>query len=223
MKLSLYALVLAASLAAPLRAGAQRPGEEELLYDPRENTVGALVELNAGFLPGVTVTGSGALDFFEVKTTWSSSIGFVVGYGITPSWLIYGGVDRAKPNSDNARVLGSMTLDHFDVGLRYNHHLADVRLVPYADVAFSGKQLYARQLVDTLGVARRTTINGRAVAVGAGVQYFFTENFALDGSAKVSIGSFGRVWIDGSKRQSIDSSGGTTTRFRVGVAWYPQS
>jgi hypothetical protein len=55
------------------------------------------------------------------------------------------------------------------------------------------------------------------------MQLFFTEDFALDANVVVSIGSAHRIDIQGVQRSSMKSSGGLTTRLRVGVNWYPES
>jgi hypothetical protein len=94
--------------------------------------------------------------------------------------------------------------------------------VPYAALAFGGKQLYTRTFIDTLGVSRRATINARAIIPGAGLQFFFSENFAFDANLSLSLGSFHKIDVAGGGRQSLQSDGGTTSRMSVGVNWYPE-
>ena len=194
---------------------------EELLYDPREITEGVAIGLRGTFLTGMSAAGEGQFEGIDVATTWGSGFGALLGYGITPRLLLFASVDHTVHDSDNARIAGDITLYHFDFGARYHWHLRDVRFVPYASLALGGKQLYTRTFIDTLGVSRRATINARAVIPGAGMQFFFTENFALDGGVAVSVGSFGKIDVEGSGRRKFESSGGRTTRLTVGLSWYP--
>lgn len=195
---------------------------EELLYDPRGITEGLMVGLRLGFVPGTTLTGERQFEGIEVATTWGSGGGVMVGYGITPQLLMFGSVDQSAHDSDNARIVGNITLYHFDFGARFHFHLRDVRYVPYASLAFGGKQLYTRTFIDTLGVSRRATINARAIIPGAGLQFFFSENFAFDANLSLSLGSFHKIDVAGGGRQSLQSDGGTTSRMSVGVNWYPE-
>lgn len=202
---------------------AQLPGEE-LLYDPRTITSGIMVGLSGGFVPGTTVTGEGQFEGTEVKTTWGSGVGLHAGYGYTPRLLFLASIDRSSHSSDNAQVAGDITVYHYDFGARYHFHRSDVRYVPYVSLAVGGKQFKTRSFIDnTSGGAHRATLNARAIIPGGGMQLFFTEDFALDANVVVSIGSAHRIDIQGVQRSSMKSSGGLTTRLRVGVNWYPES
>jgi hypothetical protein len=88
-------------------------------------------------------------------------------------------------------------------------------------LALGAKQLYTHEFVDTAGVARRTTINARTISPGVGMQFFISENFALDGSAMWSFGDFNKIDVDQTGESKLTSSGGTTMRVRFGVSWYP--
>jgi hypothetical protein len=218
-------LLLALIVSAPLfarSARAQAPGEE-LLYDPRSITSGIMVGLSGGFVPGTTVTGERQFEGTEVKTTWGSGVGLQAGYGYTPRLLFLASIDRSSHSSDNAQIAGDITLYHYDFGARYQFHRRDVRYVPYVSLAVGGKQFKTRSFIDSSGVARRATFNARAIIPGGGMQLFFTENFALDANVVVSIGSVHRIDIQQVQRSSMKSSGGLTTRLRVGVNWYPES
>lgn len=214
---------LAVSLLAARPLLAQRPGEDELLYDPRDNTVGFLLGLRGTFTSATTATGEGQFEGVDVATTWGTGGGILVGYGATRSFLVFASIDHTAHDSDNSRIADDITLYHFDLGVRYHLRLADERYVPYASLGFGGKQLYTHAFIDTLGVAHRATINGRAIVAGAGMQYFVSENFAIDGGLAVSIGSFGKIDVEGSGRRSFSSGGGTTTRVMIGVNWYPET
>lgn len=208
-------LALAAS---PLAAAAQ---QEELLYDPRENTEGFLFGVAGHFVPAITVTGKDAFAGTELKTTWASGGGVTFGYGYKHRWLFFGTVDVAKPESDNATVDGQITFWHFDFGARMHFHLEDHRVVPYASLAIGAKQLHTRSFIDSTGVQRSATLNARMLAPGVGVQFFPYEDFAIDAAVVLGLGSFNRLDVSGVGKAKLKSDGGTTTRLRVGVNWYP--
>ena len=214
----LVAFVLSASL--PARA-LDAQVREELLYDPRDNTEGFMLGVRGTVVPGVSLSGERQFEGTDVDANWGSGFGVVVGYGYSPHLLFFGSIDQTMHESDNAQIVSDITLYHFDFGARWLFRPADVRYVPYVSLAVGGKQLYTRRFIDPGGTARRTTINARSVIPGGGMQVFFSENFAFDGSVGVSIGSFRRISIDGSGRQRLYSSGGVTTRVALGVNWYP--
>lgn len=222
MRSSGSSLLLAILVWSSLVARSSQAQAEELLYDPRVITRGIMVGLSGGFVPATTVTGEGQFEGTEVTTTWGSGIGAHAGYGYTPRLLFMASIDRSSHGSDNAQVAGDITLYHYDFGVRYHFHRRDVRYVPYASFAIGGKQFKTRSFIDQSGVARRTTFNARAIVPGGGMQLFFTENFALDANVVVSIGSPHRIDIQQVQRSSMKSSGGMTTRLRVGVNWYPE-
>ncbi|HUF29632.1 MAG TPA: hypothetical protein VMM77_03135 [Gemmatimonadaceae bacterium] len=217
----LLPLIVCSSLV--VRSGYAQAPAEELLYDPRTITSGIMVGLSGGFVPGTTVTGERQSEGTEIKTTWGSGIGGHLGYGYTPRLLLLMGIERSSHGSDNAQVVGDITLYHFDFGVRYHFHRRDVRYVPYASLAVGGKQFKTRSFIDTSGVVRRATFNARAINPGGGMQLFFTENFTLDANVIVSIGSVHRIEIHQVQRSTMKSSGGLTTRLRVGVNWYPET
>lgn len=214
----LLGLVLAAS---SLVRTAHAQLEEELLYDPFENTRGFMLGLRGGFVPAMAASGERQFEGTDVATTWGSGYGVQLGYGYSPHLLFFGSVDQSTHESDNAQISSDITLYHFDFGARWHFRPSDYRIVPYVSLAIGGKQLYTHQFIDPGGTARRTTINARAIVPGGGLQVFFTENFAVEGNAAVSIGGFRRISIDGAGRQRLYSNGGVTSRISLGVNWYP--
>lgn len=219
MRFPLLSVLMLATFVATRAAPAQV--EEELLYDPRENTNGFMVGLRGSFVPGISVSGERQFEGTEVATTWGSGYGVQVGYGFSPRLLFFGSVDHTTHESDNAQISSNITLYHFDFGARYHFRPADYRYVPYVSLAFGGKQLYTREFIEPGGTARRTTINARAIIPGGGMQVFFSENFAVEGNAAVSFGGFRRISIDGAGRHRLYSNGGVTSRVTLGVNWYP--
>jgi hypothetical protein len=217
MRVSLCIFMALVSLVSSRRLHAQG---EELLYDPRDITSGLLVGARGTAVPGTSATGKGQSAGTDLATTWGSGGGLIVGYGSSPRLLFFASVDYSTHESDNAQIAGDITLWHFDFGARFHLHLPNVRYVPYVSLAAGGKQLYTREFIDTLGVARPATINARAIVPGAGMQVFLLDNFAIDGQVAVSIGSFGRINMEGNRRR-LRTDGGVTTRVMIGVNWYP--
>ena len=197
--------------------------EDELLFDPNDNTEGFVFGLRGFYIPPVSASGEDQFEDIEIETTWGSGLGVFLGYGYSPSLLFFAIIDQSAHDPDNAQIGGDITLYHFDFGARYHLRVSDPRYVPYASLALGAKQLYTRRFNNpNTGTATRATINALAVVPGAGVQLFFTENFAIDANAAVSIGSFRRISILGS-RQRMESNGAVTTRISVGVNWYPET
>lgn len=217
---SLLSVLLIAFLATARDVRAQL---DEELFDPRDNTKGWVFGLRGFYVPPVSASGEGQFDDIEIETTWGSGLGVLIGYGYTQSLLFYGQVDQSVHDPDNAQIAGGITLYHFDFGARYHLRLRDPRFVPYAALAFGGKQLYTKRFIDPeTATATRATINALSVVPGGGIQIFLSENFAFDANAAVSIGSFRRISILGT-RQRMESNGAVTARISVGVNWYPET
>lgn len=214
----LASLVLLAALCLPTAAKAQG---EELLYDPRENTNGVMLGLAGHFVPAIRVSDTDAFEGASVRTTWATGGGVQVGYGYGRRWLFYAGMDVANPQSNDVTVDGDFTFWHYDFGARLHHHLTDHRIVPYLSLAVGAKQLHTRHFIDSTGVERSATLNARSIAPGVGVLYFPYEDLAFDASLVFGFGSFTRLHVTGVTSRKLDSEGGTSTRLRFGLNWYP--
>jgi len=64
------------------------------------------------------------------------------------------------------------------------------------------------------------SLSGKMLSLGGGVQYFVSPKLALDGGLSLALGKFDKQEIDG-EDEDLDVKNSTTTRIRLGVAWYP--
>lgn len=225
MKRTAAALVLAAALALPGRARAQLP-DEEYLTVPGENTTGVMIAVYGGFIPGFSVHGKGTNDVVVIEADAAPSIGGQVGYGFSPSWLVYFNGDRSDHGTSDVDIVqsGKVTMHHAELGIRYNRHYMDDRLVGYANLGFGLRQFYSKRAVDLTSPSGQTTkivLTARELAPGVGAQLFVSKRFAVDGNFQLGIGKFNRISYGGSGRKKFSGDSDMSLRFRAGVAWYP--
>jgi len=140
--------------------------------------------------------GSHAIAFTEGSST--SGVGFMVGGG-------YGFTDRLGVTGSYsfAGVTPERDLSHLEVALRLSFRSGQDRYLPFV---FAGPTRVA--LSQPVGDAS-TALGAKA---GGGFQYFIADQFAVDGQAHLVFSSF-------SNGPSSDQA--FTTRFAIGVSWFP--
>lgn len=174
-------------------------------------TTDALRSNPTGFVLGAHLNGT-ALDgddFDEVES--GGGVGILVGYGFTRMVTVYLGADAASmdaPDMDDAYTFGQG-----DLGVRLHFGGPARAAVFYVDGAFT--TWLARY--DIAGSDMDAT--GTGFTLGGGLEYFFSPGFALDVGLKVTSGNFDEVSYEGDT-ESMDLDA-TSTRFNLGVTWYP--
>ncbi|MGI9625915.1 MAG: outer membrane beta-barrel protein [Longimicrobiales bacterium] len=144
--------------------------------------------------------------------------GFRIGYGLNRVVTLFldlsgSAVDLRNP----APLSGSWELGYADLGLRV--HLADSRrrLVPYAEGAVGTRGVAAD--LDSGSGPQRVNFNGGTLSVGAGLNVYVSEYWALDANLRWSKGSFSDVTVGGTPvAGSVVSA--DSARLKLGVLWW---
>lgn len=207
LQLKTIPLFLALCLAwCPSAQGQMPDNEKEILSD----TEGFFIE---GHFQGhgLTVEDSDADS--------GGGLGVKVGYGFTPLFTLYLGIDGASMDVSNGEgqnvVASEYTLVYVDLGGRINLRAGPNSVVPYLDGSLSG----IGSVYDT--AAGEATFSGAGVSIGGGVQYFFSPQFAFNGGLDLTFGSYDELELAG-QTESVDL-GITGARINIGFSWYPFS
>jgi len=138
-------------------------------------------------------------------------IGLLVGWSLNRSATIYLGMDGASMSASGED--DAYTLGHGDLGVRVRFGGPEKAALFYLDGAFSGR--VARYDFD----GSNLDFSGSGITAGGGLEYFFSPAFALDVALKFTFGKFDEASYQGDT-ESVDVSA-TSTRFNVGVSWFP--
>jgi hypothetical protein len=154
----------------------------------------------------------------ETDTESGGGIGFGIGYGFTPSFALFLNVDAAaiKPTGHDP----DYTLRHVDLGGRYTFGGSAARWRPSVDAAV-GMRLAGWD--EFSGVSRDVEMSGTSFNIGGGVGYYFNPSLALSMGLRLGFGSFTDLKVNGTtiSLDKDDRLSATTSRFNVGLAWYP--
>lgn len=175
-----------------------------------------------GFTFGLHVTGA-SLEVEGANNDRESAGGggIRVGYGLNRNFTLFVRADGAKFDdltTDN--VEGQWTMGHFDIGARYNFANSLRRWIPFVEAALGYRAVSVdNPVVDNIP-RNELSITGAGLTLGGGVDYYFSETWALDLQLLWTGGEFTTLRID-----NVSTSGlafdATSSRVTLGVAWWP--
>lgn len=172
-----------------------------------------------GLFAGLALHGA-AIQIEDLSDERESGGGATVklGYGFNRLFALYVEASGASLRTDNGE---NWTLGHVDIGSRFSLGSTAGTLVPYLQVAVTGRA-GTREDVVLQGSPgpRDLEISGAGLTAGGGLLVFFHPQWAFDADLKFTAGEFstiryGNVSVEGFE---IDA---TSTRFNVGVSWHP--
>lgn len=159
-------------------------------------------------------------------------LGVKVGYGFTPVFTLYAGLDVAAIDEFNPAIFGveedfadpffddEVAYFSFDLGTQLNFGSGRNKLVPYLDLALSYSGI-AYELNDRF-FSEDITVSGAGVSVGGGLKYFIAPSVALDVSLTGTASEFEDITIDGDEISFPGPDFDTrAARFGFGISWYP--
>lgn len=150
--------------------------------------------------------------------------GIGLGWAFTPNFAVLlagdGGAFKVSDISDNGDA--DMTLAHGDLLARYSFHSPTSIYVPYLEGGYTRRAFSTNDEVEIDGDNGKFEYSGNAFTVGGGINFFFNQALALDLGARVSLGKFDTIKFRGtSVTDDALEQDATTTRFSVGLTWYP--
>jgi len=149
--------------------------------------------------------------------------GALLGYGLSNGLAFFAQYDIANVDVRNQPdVEGSWTHAHVDFGLRYHFQRPDKSVVPYVASAWSIRDVKVTDLALTNPVADdEIELVGTAFTVGGGVMLYPTEHFAFDLGLLFAWGDYDEATFDGMDVPIDEPISSQSTRFNLGVVWWP--
>jgi hypothetical protein len=139
--------------------------------------------------------------------------GFVFGYGFSPHWSLYTQVNASSMQV--AGGTGEYSLVHFDLGTRIHFRAGAHRVVPFMQVALTG-----RTTTDDVDGTTATTTGG-GISLGTGLNVHVKPSLAVSGALSWTLGTFDEFTVGD---RTIEGTGivAGTTRVQLGLTWFPR-
>ncbi len=147
--------------------------------------------------------------------------GVLFGYGVNRRITIFAQGDGAKFDdltTDN--VEGEWTMGHFDLGIRFNFANSLRKWIPFLQAALGYRVVSVTDPVVDAAPVNELSISGAGLTLGGGVDFYFSETWALDMQLLWTGGEFNTVTVDNVSVSGLDFDA-TSSRFNLGVSWWP--
>ena len=173
-----------------------------------------------GFTIGLHASGA-SLAVEDQERNNAGGGGVHVGLGVNRRITIFAQFDRAEfDEPSTGDIEGVWAMGHFDVGVRFNFANSLRRWVPFLEAALGYRAVTVSDpVVDNIAV-NEVSISGAGITVGGGVDFYFSESWALDVQLLWTGGEFTTVRVDNVSVSGLDIDA-QSTRFNVGVSWWP--
>jgi len=162
-----------------------------------------------------------SLSIQEAEGDGGGGVGFRIGYGLNRIVTLYFEADGVSVDSENSEEFrGTWTLAHADFGARFHFANTLRSWVPYLEVALGGRGASVRGVEANGQSLGDITFNGGSFSFGGGIYAYFSQTVALDVGVKVSDGTFNEVDLGSISLNNLDIDA-TSSRFKVGIVWWP--
>ena len=167
----------------------------------------------AGFFLGGGLDGESIVVYGDPNVEESGGgVDFTIGYGFSQHWSLYA---QANASQIAAAGGGEYSLAHFDVGTRIHFRAGSHTVVPFLQVALTG-----RAAVDDIN-GTTTTSSGGGISLGTGLNLHFTPAVAFSTSIMWTLGAFDTFKV-GDRTLDGSSIVAGSTRVHFGVVWFPR-
>ena len=182
-----------------------------------QGTQTAASKLTFGINSGTTTIDAGE-DL--VKTKMGIGYGISAGYDILPALRLTAGVDLAKVDIDEEGAEGDFGLRQMDFGARYSFLNVSPRFTPFLNASATHRSLGA-DMPDGEGGEVEVIFSGMGYTFGGGADYTLSPKLAITGGLKYTMGSFGKVEVDGESEDLDEKADANGMRINVGLTWRP--
>jgi hypothetical protein len=176
------------------------------------------------FFIGAALNGSAVQsdDLTDGDVESGGGLGLQLGYAFTPKFALFVDGVGASMSPDVGESYG---LGHFDIGARWQFSNPSRALVPFVDVALTGRAAVQEDVTfyDDFGNSETgdLSLSGAGFSFGGGLNYHFTPRFALSTGLRWTVGEMSRVKFNNVSVDDLELDA-TTTRFNLGFVWYPR-
>jgi len=179
--------------------------------DIRSNTEGLNVSVSGGI---GNWSSSYFLNLDELEPLGVGG-GIRIGYGLNQRFEIFARYDRHTFKVKNE--WNKYGTSNAGAGLRVNFGGTLQALRPYLEAGFSSINLVIDPVLFNGNIVEYR-LKGPALAVGGGLNYFISPNFAIQANALGTFGKFNTFQIDG--RGIEDRPDARTLRFSLGISYF---
>ena len=159
------------------------------------------------------------LNVEDADPVGGSGFGIKAGYGFSPLFTLYIGIDGARMNASDFPGDDNDEAEQFDLGFaelgaQFNFRSGKSAAIPYANIALTGQGV----LFDFAN-NNDVTFSGGGLTAGGGIKYFVSKTLALDLGLSFTFGNFGEVEY---RDQTFDiDQNSFSSRLDFGVSWFP--
>ena len=145
----------------------------------------------------------------------------MLGYGVNRHLTILAQADAAQFDNQSAGdVQGTWVMGHFDLGVRFNFASTLRSYVPFLQGSIGARAVGVQDAVVEGSSASDVSFTGASLTLGGGIDFYFTETFALDLALLWSSGKFDTLHVGNASLSGFDIDA-KSTRFNIGVVWWP--
>lgn len=147
--------------------------------------------------------------------------GLWFGYGFNRTVQLFVQLDAAEFDVNDAEVEGQWVMAHADLGARFHFANSLRSWVPYLQVAATGRVVGVEDAVVLGNPETDVSFLGGALTLGGGVIFYFNESLGLDLQLLWSGGDFTEVEAGNVTVQLPDPIEAQSSRFNIGLSWWP--
>ena len=147
--------------------------------------------------------------------------GLRVGYGFNRNITGFIRFDGSKTDIEDATVEGQWALGHGEIGARFHFANSLRRWVPWLEAAVGARAVTVSDAtVEGEEESADVTFSGSAFSLGGGLDFYFSQTWALDLGLAWSSGEFSEIEVGPVSVSGFDIDA-QSFRFNVGVVWWP--
>ena len=174
-----------------------------------------------GFTIGLHVSGSSLnVEGGDNERNNAGGGGIHLGYGVNRRITIFAQGDAAKFDETTDNIEGEWTMGHFDVGVRFNFANSLRKWVPFLQAALGYRAVSVSNPVVNSNPVNELSISGAGFTLGGGVDFYFSESWALDLQLLWTGGEFSTLRVDNISVSGLDFDA-NSSRVNLGVSWWP--
>lgn len=173
-----------------------------------------------GFVLGLHASGA-SLQVESQDRNNAGGAGLLVGYGLNRHFTLLLQADVAEFDNQSAGdVEGTWALGHFDLGVRFNFANSLRSYVPFLQGSLGVRAVGVQDAVVNGSPENDVSFTGSTFSVGGGIDFYFSEQWALDVALLWSSGEFDTLHVNNASVSGFDIDA-KSARFNLGVTWWP--
>jgi hypothetical protein len=148
------------------------------------------------------------------------------GGGVVAGWVFGNGIgvftqfDRSNVDVRNQPdTEGTWSITQFDAGLRYYFKRPQSTVVPYLQGSGTYRDVKVEELPGSPGSV--IDVSGTGFTAGAGVDLHITPSVAFEFALLFTSGSLKDAELDGAPIDGFESVSAQSSRFNLGLTWWP--